>query len=54
MDSCKTCSGVYQYAATDDCSRDLVFDVVHRPTAAAAPVFLALVLDEMPFGIPRI
>jgi transposase InsO family protein len=54
MDTCKICTGVYQYAAIDDCSRYLVLGIARRPTAVATLAFLDQVLDEMPFAIQRI
>jgi len=54
MDTCKIGSGLYQFAAIDDCSRFLVAALARRRSASATLTFLDQVLDEMPFSIQRI
>ena len=54
MDTCKICSGVYQYTAVDDCTRYRVLAVYRRRTAANTLDFLDKIIEEMPFPIQRI
>ena len=54
IDNCKIRPGLYQFAAIDDCSRDLVVGLAPRPSAAAALTFLEQILDEVPFAIQRV
>lgn len=54
MDTIKIAPGLYQYTATDDCSRYLVVALFPRRTAANTLRFLEQVLDELPFPIQRL
>jgi transposase InsO family protein len=54
MDTCKIAPGLYQYTAIDDCSRYKVVGAYPRRTAANTLLFLADVIEEMPFPIQRI
>lgn len=54
MDTCKIAPGLFQYTAIDDCSRYKVVDLYPRRTATNTLLFLAEVIEEMPFPIQRI
>jgi transposase InsO family protein len=54
MDTCKIASGLYQYAAIDDCSRWQVLAVYPDRSATSTLDSLERVLEGMPFPVQRV
>ena len=54
FDTCKVAPGIYQYTATDDCTRWRVLEIYNRRTATNTLEFIDKIVEEFPFLIQRI
>lgn len=54
MDVCKISKGIYQFTATDDCTRYKVLALYNRPSTDKTLDFLKKVISKMPFPVQRV